>query len=109
MIGTMSRSTSQDPPATGQGQEHWLDIFRALPAFVRWLVWGVVGLVLLLVLVMAAGTGMVRQTFPDEGGSLDVPGLDARVEVVRDEHGIPQVYASTLDDLMRAQGFVHAQ
>ena len=29
--------------------------------------------------------------------------------MVRDEHGIPQIYADTVDDLMRAQGFVHAQ
>ena len=29
--------------------------------------------------------------------------------MVRDEHGIPQLYGDTVDDLMRAQGFVHAQ
>ena len=38
-----------------------------------------------------------------------MPGPAASVEVVRDEHGIPQVYADTDDDLMRAQGYVHAQ
>ena len=29
--------------------------------------------------------------------------------MVRDDHGIPQIYADTTDDLMCAQGFVHAQ
>ena len=38
-----------------------------------------------------------------------LPGLGAEVEVIRDAHGIPQIYADTDDDLMRAQGFVHAQ
>ena len=38
-----------------------------------------------------------------------MPGLSASVEVVRDDHGIPQLYADTDADLMRAQGYVHAQ
>src|SRR5687767_14068308 len=38
-----------------------------------------------------------------------MPGLTGKVEVVRGEHGIPQIYADTADDLFRAQGFVHAQ
>ena len=42
-------------------------------------------------------------------GELELPGLTGEVTVVRDEHGIPQLYGDSLDDLMRAQGFVHAQ
>ena len=37
------------------------------------------------------------------------PGLDGTVEVLRDDHGIPQVYADTAHDLFCAQGFVQAQ
>ena len=29
--------------------------------------------------------------------------------MLRDEHGIPQLYGDSVDDLMRAQGYVHAQ
>jgi penicillin amidase len=29
--------------------------------------------------------------------------------VLRDQHGIPYIYAETTADLFRAQGFVHAQ
>lgn len=36
-------------------------------------------------------------------------GLSASVEVLRDERGVPTIYADTLDDLMFAQGYVHAQ
>ena len=38
-----------------------------------------------------------------------LPGLTGEVEVVRDDHGIPQLYADSLADLMAAQGYVHAQ
>ena len=35
--------------------------------------------------------------------------LDAPVEVIRDRFGIPHIYASSRTDLVRAQGYVHAQ
>ena len=38
-----------------------------------------------------------------------MPGLTGEVEVVRDDHGIPQLYADTTADLMAAQGYVQAQ
>ena len=52
---------------------------------------------------------LVRRPVPDTDGELEVAGLDASVEVIRDDHGIAQIYADTDDDLMRAQGFVAAQ
>ena len=42
-------------------------------------------------------------------GTLRVAGLADRVQVLRDEHGIPQVYADNSADLFYAQGFVQAQ
>jgi penicillin amidase len=41
-------------------------------------------------------------------GELPVAGLDGRVEVLRDIWGVPHIFASSLDDLFRAQGFVVA-
>ena len=35
--------------------------------------------------------------------------LDGTVTVMRDELGVPQIYADTTDDLFRAQGYVQAQ
>ncbi|GAB6987739.1 penicillin acylase family protein [Nocardioides pyridinolyticus] len=84
-------------------------VLRGWPRAVRVATYVAAGLVLLLVVGLAAVVHLVRQPFPQTTGTIDVPGLDGTVEVVRDEHGIPQVYADTLDDLMRAQGFVHAQ
>ena len=42
-------------------------------------------------------------------GRLALPGLKADVEVLRDEWGVPHIYAKDMDDLFFAQGFVVAQ
>ncbi|MEQ1856565.1 MAG: penicillin acylase family protein [Longimicrobiales bacterium] len=42
-------------------------------------------------------------------GDLDVPGLKQPVEVLRDEWGIPHIYAENDEDLFFAQGYVVAQ
>lgn len=42
-------------------------------------------------------------------GSVAVDGLEAPVEVVRDEWGVAHIYASTVHDLFFAQGYVAAQ
>jgi penicillin amidase len=71
------------------------------------------GLVVLLVaaaLVLTISlTALVRRPLPDYSGRVDVPGLGGEVEVIRDDRGIPQVYADNARDLFRAQGYVHAQ
>ena len=68
------------------------------------------GVVLALVLV---ATGLVvwsvRRAFPEHGGEVRLAGLSAPVTVYRDDHGIPQIFARTTDDLFCAQGYVHAQ
>ncbi|UNX55454.1 penicillin acylase family protein [Georgenia sp. TF02-10] len=73
----------------------------------------VIGLVAVLVLVLVAATALVgvlvRRPLPEHGGTVSLEGLDAEVEVLRDERGVAQIYASTDADLMRAQGYVHAQ
>ena len=42
-------------------------------------------------------------------GELTVPGLREPVEVIRDEWGVPHIYAQNDDDLFFAQGYVMAQ
>ncbi len=67
-------------------------------------------LVVVVVLVVSIGaTTMIRRSFPDRNGTASLPGLDAQVTVLRDDQGVPQVYASTASDLFRAQGYVQAQ
>ena len=87
----------------------WRSTFRGWPRPARWAAYVAAGLVLLLVVAAVAGVSVVRRPLPQTSGELEVPGLTGRVEVVRDEHGIPQVYADSMDDLMMAQGYVQAQ
>ncbi|QIZ99191.1 penicillin acylase family protein [Leifsonia sp. PS1209] len=72
---------------------------------------GIVVAVLLVLVVIAGGLGIwtVVRSFPQTSGMIDVPGLSSSVTVTRDDAGIPQIEASTADDLFRAQGYVHAQ
>ena len=55
----------------------------------------------------AAFVGSLRG--PKVDGELALPGLTAPVRVLRDEHGIPYIFALNTPDLIRAQGFVTAQ
>lgn len=50
-----------------------------------------------------------RRSLPQVNGTLNVAGLNASVEILRDEWGVPHLYAENEDDLFFAQGYVHAQ
>ncbi|MFE0509661.1 penicillin acylase family protein [Streptomyces sp. NPDC058964] len=74
-------------------------------------------IVLVLVLAIIGGVAYgaywsistVRASFPQTTGSITLDGLSGPVEVKRDGYGIPQIYASSDEDLFMAQGFVQAQ
>lgn len=83
--------------------------FRTWPRWGRVTTYVAAAVVLLLVAGLVAAVAVVRRPFPTVDGELEVPGLAAEVEVLRDEQGIPHVYADTAEDLFYAQGFVHAQ
>lgn len=59
----------------------------------------------------AAGVGywFVTKSLPQIDGTVRVPGLKSRVEIVRDPMGVPHIYADNPDDLFFAQGYVSAQ
>ncbi|MEE8147198.1 MAG: penicillin acylase family protein, partial [Longimicrobiales bacterium] len=52
---------------------------------------------------------LARQALAQIDGELEIPGLREPVEVIRDEWGIPHIYARNDDDLFLAQGYVMAQ
>ncbi|MFH5824744.1 penicillin acylase family protein [Georgenia sp. AZ-5] len=77
---------------------------------VRKVVVGVVAVVVLaLVAAAALGTALVRRPLPEHDGTQTLDILGSEVRVLRDERGVAQVYGSSDEDLMRAQGYVHAQ
>lgn len=58
---------------------------------------------------LAALGYLYRRPLPKINGRLHMAGLSAPVEVIRDRWGVPHIYAGNLEDLLFAQGFVHAQ
>ena len=88
-----------DPSATGPR-------FRRTRVALKWIATGIGFLLVLLVLFVLWST---RRPFPQVSGTIEIAGLDGDVEVIRDENGIPHIYASTVHDLFLAQGYVHAQ
>ena len=52
---------------------------------------------------------LARRSLAQLDGELAIPGLRQSVEVVRDEWGVPHIYAANDEDLFFAQGYVMAQ
>ena len=52
---------------------------------------------------------LAKESLAPIEGRVGVRGLNADVEVLRDEWGVPHIYARNVDDLFFAQGFVVAQ
>lgn len=71
-------------------------------------------IVLAIVVVVLAGGyiyfyRITRSPLPTHDGEFEVDGLLDRVEIFRDEWGIPHIYTSNLHDLYFAQGYTQAQ
>jgi penicillin G amidase len=77
----------------------------------------VITLSTLVLLIVVVGSLWARHwlrqsmsdSLPQLDGAVSIPGLSAPVTIQRDAHGVPHIRASSLDDLVRAQGFVTAQ
>jgi penicillin amidase len=104
-------SAGSDTP--GRPPEHLAAAERAPGSRLRRTRYVALALSVLLALTAAGGSWYVRATvdasFPQTSGTLDITGIQGRVEVYRNAQGVPQVYASTAHDLFFAQGFVQAQ
>ena len=111
-LGNLMSQQSRTPTDSHRAaRDHvsWWRALRAAPRGVRLLAWGVSVLVLLLVVLLVVTTVVVRRPLPQTDGEVAVRGLSGDVEVIRDDAGIAHIYADSDADLMRAQGFVHAQ
>jgi penicillin amidase len=69
----------------------------------------VVVIILLLTLGYISFYNMTRGPLPQQSGELAVAGLKDSVEILRDEWGVPHIYASNMHDLFFAQGYTQAQ
>lgn len=75
----------------------------------KWLRRILIGLGVLILILALVLVWMVRRPWPKVTGTESVAGLTAPVEIMRDEWGVPYIYADNELDLVFAQGYVHAQ
>jgi penicillin G amidase len=66
-------------------------------------------LVAILTVITLWAWWRVRAALPQLDGSIQVQGLSAPVEVVRDARGVPHIRAQSIEDAYFAQGYVTAQ
>lgn len=74
---------------------------------------GAIGVVIVIVVALVITLGVtiytVRRPLPTTDATVRLKTFDHDVTVYRDERGVPTILAQTDADLMRAQGYVHAQ
>lgn len=75
----------------------------------RWHKRVLIGFGVLVILAVAGASFLLFGSLPKTSGEWVVPGIEGEVEIGRDEHGIPLIRASSLDDLYFGIGFAHAQ
>ena len=70
-------------------------------------------LLLATVLLLIGGAifvqDIVDRPLPEYDGSVESLGVRAPIEILRDVHGVPHIYAANMHDLFFAQGYVQAQ
>ncbi len=73
----------------------------------------IIGIGTIALLLVVAGILFVRYqiraSFPSTQGTQRVQGINAPIEILRDEYGVPTIIAGSEDDLAFGEGFVHAQ
>src|SRR5580704_18212675 len=64
-----------------------------------------------IALLLAAAGALVYlflHSEPHYEGRVAMPALTGAVDVFRDEHGVPHIFAANMDDAARALGYIHA-
>jgi penicillin amidase len=70
----------------------------------------IVGIVLLLLMAMPLALfAWLLTSLPKTSGTMTLAGPTAPIEIIRDERGIPHIFAAGEPDAFYALGFVHAQ
>lgn len=75
----------------------------------RWLLRLFLALAALAALVLLAAYWFLTRSLPDPDARVEVPGISAPVEIVRDTSNIPHIFGETDADVFHALGFAHAQ
>jgi penicillin amidase len=75
----------------------------------RWLIRLASALIVLALAVFTLAYYFASRSLPDYEGTLDVAGISAPVEIVRDNANVPHIFGETDEDVFFALGLAHAQ
>ena len=75
----------------------------------RWLLRIAGAMIALVVICVMLVYYLAARSLPDYDAVLEVPYLNAPVEIVRDNANVPHIFGSTDEDVFYALGFAHAQ
>ncbi len=75
----------------------------------KWVGLTVLGVVVVIGLLLMDRYGAARQSVDAHKGDLELVGLTARVEIIRDENSVPHIFGSTEEDVAFGLGVTHAQ
>ena len=75
----------------------------------RWLIRLASALIVLAVAVFTLAYYFASRSLPDYEDTLDVAGISASVEIVRDNANVPHIFGETDEDVFFALGLAHAQ
>lgn len=67
------------------------------------------GLFILIIVAFSLAYYLLGQSLPEYDKALDVAGTTGRVEIIRDNHAVPHIFAEAEPDLYFGLGFAHAQ
>ncbi len=79
-----------------------------MKAFHRYTLLAVATLCLLCVAAVGTVAWILYGTLPSYSGTAHIHGLGDKTTVYRDDHGVPHIFAKTMNDAARALGYVHA-
>ncbi|MCF2903954.1 penicillin acylase family protein [Octadecabacter sp. CECT 8868] len=75
----------------------------------RWLIRLASALIMLAVATFALAYYFASRSLPDYDGTVEVAGISAPVEIVRDNANVPHIFGETDEDVFFALGMAHAQ
>ena len=75
----------------------------------RWLLRLAAGLVVLIVAAVLMVYYLAAQSLPDYDRTVEVAGLEAPVEIVRDNANVPHIFGESDADVFHGLGYAHAQ
>ena len=82
---------------------------RLLRTLFRWLFRSTIAFIGLVFLTAVAAYILAVRSVPNYDADIRISGLANEVEIVRDTHAVPHVFAASADDAFFSMGYVHAQ